>query len=162
MAQREKLKNHFSGHITETFEEADETAFVYHEHVFDHFAALAGLALDYYGADSGEHTFSLDNIVFKVLADPNDGYRSFLGAIEYAQQDTSIFFKEALGKIRIVEFDDETGTGDDSDDWSREMSRGYRLIDESDNHVWLEFGTGNYDDYYPYFMFRHFPKEKKR
>ena len=38
------------------------------------------------------------------------------------------------------------------------VSQGYRLIDQADGHVWLEFGTYNYDDYYPYFVFRHNPK----
>tara|TARA_Y100000310_G_C20125841_1_gene553567 strand:- start:51 stop:242 length:192 start_codon:yes stop_codon:yes gene_type:complete len=28
-------------------------------------------------------------------------------------------------------------------------------------HVWLRFGTDNTDDYYPYFVFRHVPKEQE-
>ena len=94
--------------------------------------------------------------MFRVLADPDDGYRSHLGPIDYSQTHKSIFFKRPVAKVRIEEFDDNGN--EDEDEWSQHASCGYRLVDVLDKHVWLEFGTGNYDDYYPYFMFRHVPK----
>jgi len=126
-------------------------------HVKTHFMSLAGLELDYYGADSAEHTFKLDDIVFKVIEDPNDGYRSHLGPIDYSHDVSSIFFEQPIAQVHIEEYSDESP--DDESRWDRQLDKGYRLVDVSDGHTWLCFGTGNYDDYYPFFMFRHTPKE---
>ena len=119
-----------------------------------HFLNLENAVLDYFGADSGDNTFKVDDVVFKVLEDPNDGYRSMLGAIEYTAEHNSIFFSTPIARVRI-----ETYDASDSDGCYGQQNHGYRLVDVDDNHVWLEFGTHNYDDYYPYFVFRHFPKE---
>ncbi len=43
-----------------------------------------------------------------------------------------------------------------------QFAHGYRLVDVTDGHVWLEFGTYNTEDYYPYFVFRHNPKPPPR
>ena len=126
------------------------------ENVLIHFMALEGIELDYYGADSADHTFNIDGIVFKVLENPDDGYRSYLGAIDYSDTHSSLFFKRSVAKVKIIEFNEDPS---DLDSSSR-LAKGYRLVDVTDDHVWLQFGTGNYDDYYPYFMFSHYPKEQ--
>ena len=123
-----------------------------------HFMALFGVDLDYYGADSAGGTFKIDDVVFRVLEDPDDGYRSHLGVIDYSNEHSSIFFEQPIAKVRIEEFDD--GGNEAEAEWARSASNGYRLVDVIDKHIWLEFGTGNYDDYYPYFMFRHYPRKK--
>ena len=120
-----------------------------------HFQNLDGSILDYYGADEGDNTFNVDGVVFKVLEDPNDGYRSMLGAIDYTDKHSSIFFRSPIARVRIVVYNDEDG----DDAYMGSKNQGYRLVDAVDGHVWLEFGTHNYDDYYPYFIFRHNPKE---
>ncbi len=121
----------------------------------DHFLALVGNVVDYYGADGGEHEFKIDGVVFKVLEDPDDGYRSHLGAIEYSDDSKGLFFKEPIAQVKIEIYDE---TGKDDDMWESQLNQGYRLVDTTDGHVWLEFGTHNYDDYYPCFIFRHHPK----
>jgi|1_EtaG_2_1085319.scaffolds.fasta_scaffold39633_3 hypothetical protein len=127
-----------------------------------HFQNLTGLELDYYGADAGDHTFKVDDIVFKVLEDPNDGYRSCLGTIDYTGEHNSIFFGTAIARVRIETYDsaDEGAYAEREDDYEPRygVCQGYRLVDVADGHVWLEFGTDNYDDYYPCFIFRHRPK----
>ena len=129
-----------------------------------HFQNLAGLELDYHGADEGDHTFKVDDIVFKVLEDPNDGYRSMLGTIDYTDEHNSIFFGTAIARVRIETYDSAEETGDEDPDREDDyeprygVCQGYRLVDVTDGHVWLEFGTDNYDDYYPCFIFRHRPK----
>lgn len=130
----------------------------YWKHVFEHFAALEGMDLEYFGCDSAAYEFKLDDIIFKVLEDPDDGYRSCLGVIEYGDQSDAIFFRHSLGKVRIETYSDETEEAGWRDSIKRE---GYRLVDVSDGHVWLEFGTDNTDDYYPYFVFRHTPKQQE-
>jgi len=127
--------------------------------VKNHFMSLEGVTLDYYGADAGDNAFKVDNVVFKVLEDPNDGYRSMLGAIDYTDKHDSIFYRFSIAKVRIETYDNKTAYGNSLGDY--ELNKGYRLVDVDDGHVWLEFGTHNYDDYYPIFIFRHYPKEKR-
>ena len=122
-----------------------------------HFINLVGIELDYYGCDSGDNTFKVDDIVFKILEDPSDGYRSMLGGIDYTDSHSSIFFKMPIGRVKICEYDEE-----DSEEWAPQKNSGYRLVDIDDGHVWLEFGTHNYDDYYPMFIFRHIPKDPQK
>jgi len=117
-----------------------------------HFLALVGSEVDYYGADEGDNAFKVDEVVFKALEDPDDGYRSYLGTINYSEDHNSIFFRAPIARVRIEAFDCEDGSRDD---------RGYRFVDVEDGHVWLEFGTKDYNDYYPYFIFRHSPKNGK-
>ena len=122
----------------------------------NHFLALVGATVDYYGADGGENEFKIDDVIFKVIEDPDDGYRSHLGTIEYSKNSKGIFFGQAIATVRIEEYDNSTT------DIIQEsqMNQGYRLVDVDDNHVWLIFGTHNYNDYYPCFVFSHFPKKR--
>jgi hypothetical protein len=119
-----------------------------------HFDSLVGAEVDYYGADSGDYTFKVDGIVFKVLEDPDDGYRSHFGTIDYTAEHSSIFFHTPVARVIIIVAD-----GDGIDDSGDEL--GWKLIDRDDHHVWLEFGTNHTDSYYPYFYFRHMAKEPK-
>ena len=118
--------------------------------VYAHFNSLVGATVEYFGADTAEHSFKIDNIVFKVLEDPDDGYRSCLGVIEYGKQNTSIFFGASIAKVRIEKFQESSEYGYENE--------GYRLVDVEDGHVWLEFGTNHFDDYYPMFVFTHYPR----
>ena len=119
-----------------------------------HFGSLVGAEVDYYGADAGDNTFKIDGIVFKVLENASDGYRSYMGAINYTDKHTSIFFELPVARVRIERYDsDDGGYG--------AVNQGYKLVDVTDGHVWLAFGTDNYDDYYPMFIFRHMPKKKR-
>jgi len=118
-----------------------------------HFGSLVGSEVDYYGADSGDNTFKIDGIVFKVLENASDGYRSYMGAINYTDKHTSIFFGSPVARVIIEVYNTNEGYG--------VVNHGYRLVDVDDGHVWLTFGTDNHDDYYPMFIFRHSPKEPK-
>jgi len=111
-----------------------------------HFESLVGGEVDYYGADTADNTFKVDGVVFKILEDPDDGYRSHMGPIDYTSEHSSIFFQASVARVVIIKSD----RGDDV---------GWKLIDKEDGHVWLEFGTDHADDYYPYFYFRHMAKE---
>jgi hypothetical protein len=147
------MKNHFRV-LKDHDSEAGNVEF--QKHVISHFLALKGLKLDYYGADSGTHTFNIDGIIFKVEEDPDDGYRSHLGPVIYDDGGSGIFFKQPIATVQIIEYVEE----EDFDITVHgELDYGYRLVDVDDGHVWLEFGTANYNDYFPYFMFRHRPKK---
>jgi hypothetical protein len=126
----------------------------YWEQVYTHFTSLEGSAVDYYGADEASHEFKVDDITFRVLEDPDDGYRSHLGVIEYGEQSNAIFFRNPLARVRIESFERERA----DDGLYSPAGSGYRFIDVEDGHTWLEFGTDNTDDYYPYFVFKHMPR----
>ena len=126
---------------------------------WSHLAALVGSTLDYYGADSGDNTFKVDGIVFKVIEDPDDGYRSYLGSIDYTAESKSIFFKLPIARVRLEEYDTLCNKELDSDYLG--VNKGFQLVDIADSHIWLQFGTHNYQDYYPIFVFRHTPKEQE-
>jgi hypothetical protein len=147
------VRNLFTGNSNE-YQDWDSNDDAHQLIAHRHFCNLENAILDYYGADGGDNTFKIDDVVFKVLEDPNDGYRSMLGAIEYTGEHNSIFFSTPIARVKIVTYENIN-----DDEFGNSKNHGYRLIDVSDGHVWLEFGTHNYDDYYPYFVFRHFPKE---
>ena len=113
--------------------------------------AQAGTVCDYYGADEGHCEFRLDHVVFKVLEDPEDDYRSSLGAVIYGDplDAKGLMFQQPIARVRV-----EKG---DWRDESKELTIGYRLVDADTDHIWLEFGTENADDYYPMFIFTHRP-----
>jgi hypothetical protein len=124
-------------------------------------------SFDYYGADTSDHTFKIDDVVFKVIEDPSDGYRSMLGAIDYTERHSSIFFDTPIARVRMKLYDSgcdpdhpDHPDRDDDDESLYGVCQGYSLVDVTDSHVWLQFGTDNYDDYYPIFIFRHIPKLK--
>ena len=117
----------------------------------NHFTSLIGAELQYYGADEAERTFMVDGVVFLVREDPSDGYRSYMDTVTYDLSE-SIFFREPVATVVIEEYD---GTNEDDEGWNSTTCKGFRLVDSNDGHVWLQFGTNNYDDYYPCFIFRH-------
>jgi len=102
------------------------------------FDALNGKEFAFYGAT--EQQFKIGSMIWEVLEDEEDGYRSCLGAIERKVSD-AIFFKRSIAKVRVVV--------DDGD---------YKLIDVKDGHEWLTFGTDHSDSYYPWFYFNYQPK----
>ena len=87
--------------------------------------------------------FKIDDLVFEALEDPNDGYRSSLGAV-VVTDDNGNYHKRPLAKVKMI-YDD---SGEDLL---------HKLIDVDTNHLWLTIGTGEFGDYYPYFMFRFNP-----
>ena len=102
---------------------------------------------EFYFYGSNGNKFKLDDLVFEALEDPNDGYRSSLGAI-VVRNDKSIFQRKPLAKVRmeILELND---------------SYYHVLIDINTNHEWLRIGTGDIDDYYPYFVYDYNPDKNQ-
>ena len=165
-ASKSLMENHFTGRVPSN-EDADEfyiNASPDVEMSTAHFRSLSGLTLDYYGADIAEHSFKIDKIVFKALEDPDDGYRSYLGAIDYTDGHDSIFFSSPIAKVKIEQFvafdnqDSYAAHESITNDNNITTKSGYRLVDVEDEHVWVEFGTDYTDDYYPMYIFRHYPK----
>jgi hypothetical protein len=108
------------------------------------FNDLIGKEFKFYGVEFNH--FKLDDTVFEAVEDEDDGYRSYLGSVEIFDKEGLIFFKEPLATIKIWEHDDG-------------YRKVYKLLDVKDNHEWLVFGTENYDDWYPFFVFTYTPKQ---
>ena len=79
------------------------------------------------------NTFQLGEVIFEVIEDPSDGYRSSMESVEII--DVYFLSKEFLAEITIT----------------KELEI-FKLIDAEGN-LWLEFGTLHYDAYYPCFIF---------
>ena len=113
---------------------------------------LVGIDLDFYGAES--QAFKVDGVVFEVLEDPDDGYRSHMAGVLARSDRDYNFYDKPFARVQMKKISD--------DDWEKgaiEKMHGYRLVDVEDGHVWLTFGTEWYDDYYPMFRFEYKPKE---
>lgn len=80
--------------------------------------------------------FRLDGIVYAVVEDPSDGYRSSMRDIHVSDANMRNIFPsvKVVGRYR--------GGDDDV----------LELIELKSGNIILEAGTGNYGDYYPYFI----------
>lgn len=101
---------------------------------------------DFYGAHS--NCLKLNSMVIEALEDPDDGYRSYCGAI-ILRTDPGGFFNQPLARVRVC--NNILGATDRSNGL-------WYLHDVEDGHVWLTIGTDNSDGYYPFFVFTYTPK----
>lgn len=108
------------------------------------FNSLLGAEFDFYGVDCNE--FKLDNTIWEALEDKADGFRSYLGSV-VRKESTGIFFRQPLARVKLKLR-------------KRRSRRVFKLVDLSDGHVWLEFGTDHNleNRFYPFFVFRYSPK----
>lgn len=102
---------------------------------------MVGTEADFYGVNG--NTFKLDARAFEVIENEQDGYRSTLDYVRMVPLEGG-FFDQPLARVRMRVQDGGDGL--------------WQLVDVVDDHVWLEFGTANADDYYPCFIFRYQPK----
>lgn len=109
-----------------------------------HWSSLVGTSGVYEGADSGELCFKFDGIIWKVLPDDMDGYRSCLDYITYSKSNNFISYPN-LAFVSVKKTQETT-------------FEGYILEDVKDKHVWLRVGTNYEDDYYPCLIFHQIPK----
>ena len=108
---------------------------------FDRFIGLnASLYFSLYSCK-----FQLGDVLFEVIEDESDAYRSAMKEIRIISQNQERIAGNYLGSVTIQKVND--GYYD-----------GYQLIDNLDKHIWLKFGTSNIDDYYPSFHFYFSPK----
>ena len=143
----EKTADHYYGVPIKTIPDINDTT--------DWFVSMVGGTYDLYGVDGT--CVKLNDMVFEFLEDPDDGYRSHLGAVRISNDNREhIFFPNPVATIKLIKKElteiDHHGQGG---------FRGYNLVDVKDGHTWAEMGTGNTQDYYPYFVVRWHPKEAR-
>lgn len=86
----------------------------------------------------------------EILEDPNDGYRSMLGEVKVTKKSDGIFVDKPIDTVYFDEFKYSST--------HESPFEGYRILGTENKYTWLLFGTENYDDYYPCFVFNWNPK----
>lgn len=104
---------------------------------------LVGLKANLY-YNNEVNRFQLGSVLFEVIEDESDGYRSFFQELQVINVNAEKKERDFLAEVTLVKVDDGN-------------MNGYEIVG-TDGHRWLEFGTDNYDDYYPCFYFRFYPK----
>lgn len=110
------------------------------------FSRLIGLKASLYYR-SHMNQFQLGDVIFEVLEDESDGYRSYMKAVQIVDQNAKRKEGDLLAEIII-----QIASNSNFD--------GFDLVDTHDGHTWLSFGTDNSDDYYPSFTFYFQPKDR--
>lgn len=124
---------------------------------------LLGCEFSFHGMQN--NLVRLNDVVYEFLEDPDDGYRSHLGAVRISlASDHTGFFPNSIGTVMLVSTDDPDTWPDnwrppEKDDWSDSDFSGFFLVDTKDMHIWCQIGTEYSDVYYPCFISRYTPKE---
>ena len=128
----------------------------------DEYMKLIGCEFDFYGAQ--DNLVQLNNVVYEFLEDPNDGYRSHLGAVRIspASEHTG-FFPNSVATVVLLSTDDketwpEGWTPPPEDSYHDAPFSGFYLLDVNDHHLWAQIGTEYRDSYYPCMVTRYSPK----
>ena len=129
----------------------------------DEYMKLIGCEFDFHGAQ--DSLVRLNDIVYEFLEDPDDGYRSHLGAVRTspATEHTG-FFPNPIAKVILVSTDNKESWPDEwvpppEEDYHDGPFSGFFLLDADDYHVWAQIGTEYHDSYYPCFVTRYNPKQ---
>ncbi len=127
---------------------------------FKFFETLVGFEYDFYGVDCNTFCLGLGargRVAFEAIEDLEDNCnKSSLGTI-IINSENKLYFKTPIARVRLEKFSDDRAGRHSLDDYGEFI--GWQLVDVTDNHVWLRFGTDNCNDYYPYFMFNYMPKK---
>lgn len=106
------------------------------------FNELVGSIATLYPCPNFPNKFQLGEIIFEVIEDENDGYRSMMEQVMIVGRKAKTV--KELAKITIR---------------SSDKISGFELVDNLDGHVWLSFGTDYTDGYYPFCVFNWIPKK---
>lgn len=96
--------------------------------------------------------FRLDGVTYMAVEDPDDGYRCYCRELEIEDGEC----RTSLPDI-IVECKMRDDVHDDI--WGTEENDILEFYDINNKQMFMAVGTGNTNDYYPYFMFEYMPEE---
>jgi len=105
--------------------------------------------------------FKIDDMILEIIEDPDDGYRSCLGAVCHTNNYEEMvcnFFDKPLGKVKLKKYVEK----DVNENSYPDLFDGWILEDIDTKHCWLTFGTDGSDDYYPYFVFTYTPDNNQK
>ena len=122
----------------------------------DCFVSMVGGIYDFHGILND--SVKLNDMIFQILEDPDDGYRSYLGAVRIPEEiESRGFYNKPIAKVRL-----ETSDMQRYNKAIPQSFRGYILVDTEDGHIWALIGTGSFDDSYPYCVLDYNPKLKDK
>lgn len=90
--------------------------------------------------------FTLDGVTYKLVENPDDGYRSYCDDIVTSESQPRFSFPPVKVLCSMMENDDY------------ENNNCIVIRDAENGKTILEAGTKNYDDWYPYCHFRYTPE----
>jgi len=129
----------------------------------DEYMKLVGCEFDFHGAQ--DNLVRLNNVVYEFLEDPDDGYRSHLGAVRISPaSDHTGFFSNPVAQVILISTDNKETWPDEwtpppEDPYHDGPFSGFYFVDADDYHIWCQIGTEYHDSYYPCFVTHYYPKE---
>ena len=95
--------------------------------------------------------FRLDNVTYMAVEDPEDGYRSCCNELEIVDEECKTKLPAILVECKMREDSNVTG-------WREYKNDILEFYDAVNKQMFMAVGTGNIDDYYPYFVFEYTPE----
>lgn len=123
------------------------------EHILN-CAARTDVRHPFYDDKSGI-AFALDEDIYFVFEDLNDGYRSTAAPILKASGPSYEFWEPEYIQRRVLIRYVTKGEYDGEDDI-------IEVIDIGTGHLWMRVGTKNIDDYYPSFVAEWYPMDSEQ
>lgn len=127
------------------------------------FQRMVGCEFDFHGEQCS--MVRLNDLVYEFLKDPDDGYRSHMGAVACSQaSEHTGFFPNAIARVILVDTNKKESW---PDEWVPPVDanfpdapfNGFYFIDADDFHVWCKIGTEYGDAYYPMFICWYNPRQ---
>lgn len=95
--------------------------------------------------------FRLDGVTYMAVEDPNDGYRSCCRELEVVDEECKTRLPDILVECKMRgNFYNKV--------WGTETNDILEFYDVGNNQMFMAVGTGNTNDYYPYFVFEYMPE----
>lgn len=95
--------------------------------------------------------FKLDGVTYMAVEDPDDGYRSCCRDLEIVDERCRISLPQILVECKM-RGNSYYGFN------SKEINDILEFYDAGNNQMFMAVGTGNTEDYYPYFVFEYKPE----
>ena len=96
--------------------------------------------------------FRLDGVTYMAVEDSDDGYRSMCRALEVVDGECRTRLPDILVECKMRDdFHDDV--------WGTEENDILEFYDTNNKQMFMAVGTGNTNDYYPYFAFEYMPEE---
>ncbi len=95
--------------------------------------------------------FRLDGVTYMAVEDPNDGYRSCCRELEIVDEECKTKLPDILVECKMRDDFHDNIFGTEKNDI-------LEFYDTNNKQMFMAVGTGNTNDYYPYFAFEYMPE----
>lgn len=95
--------------------------------------------------------FRLDGVTYMAVEDPEDGYRSCCEELKIVDEECKTTLPAILVECKMRE-------DAYANSWCEEKNNILEFYDVTNKQMFMAVGTGNIDDWYPYFVFEYTPE----